>query len=121
MSETSPYDFLTIKSKSEAEQLEVLKIFAAEDRKPSVTVRLRELAEEKFPLDQDLTAADLARLWGLAIWMSDIGTVLTKSRRKIYLERLNETIESFKADRRAIVSMSSQADQAISILNGSIS
>lgn len=118
MSKLSPLEFLTIKSKSEQAQLELLDAFAEERKNDSETVqKLRALAEEKFPLDSSMTTVELVKLWGLAIWMSDIGTVLTKPMRSAYLEHVTSTIEDLKFDRRAVVSMSSQADRAIEILN----
>jgi hypothetical protein len=118
MSKLSPLEFLTIKSKSERAQLELLEAFAEERKDDVATVRrLRTLAEEKFPLDANMTTVELVKLWGLAIWMSDIGTVLTKPMRSTYLEHVSATIEDLKFDRRAVISMSSQADRAIEILN----
>lgn len=118
MSKLSPLEFLTIKSKSEQAQIDLLDAFAEERKDDKATVqRLRSLAEEKFPLDANMTTADLVKLWGLAIWMSDIGTVLTKPMRSAYLEHVTATIDELNFDRRAVVSMSSQADRAIEILN----
>ena len=118
MSEISPLEFLTIKSKSEQAQIEIVDAFA-EERKGDVATaqKLRSLAEEKFPLDANMTPVELVKLWGLAIWMSDIGTVLAKPSRSEYLAHVMETIDNLNFDRRAVVSMSSQADRAIEILN----
>lgn len=112
----SPYDFLTVKSKPEAEQLALVDSFAAQGVAPAKIKELRELAEKKFPIPSDVDEKQLMRLWGLAIWMSDIGTVLSRDLRAKYLRDLEKTLADLGVDRRLIISMSGQADQAISIL-----
>jgi len=113
----SPYDFLTVKSKTEAEQRALVEGFASQRIVPAKSGRLHDLVEEKFPLPHDVDETGMMRLWGLAIWMSDIGTVLSKDLRKLYLEDLDKILADLKIDRRLIVSMSGQADRAISILS----
>lgn len=113
---TSPYEFFTLKSKTEEQQVALLKSFASQTYSDEILSELNSLAEEKFPLPKGTSSYDMLLLWGLALWMSDIGTVMTKSRRGIYLSHLKETIEKFGMDFRIISIMSSQADRAASIL-----
>ena len=112
----SPYDFFTVKSKPAAEQQALVEGFAAQPVTPSKIKELRELAEAKFPLPSDANEEQLMRLWGLAFWMSDIGTVPSRDLRDVYLEDLDRALAHFGVDRRLIISMSGQADRAISIL-----